>query len=159
MLTLSSVMQVILLEDVHKLGNAGELVKVKPGYARNFLLAKGAAVFADDSAIVTFERKREKLRAEAEGRRVAAEEYKKSLESAERIVVTAKAGETGKLFGSITKEAIAHAILDQLKIEVDRHKITVSKPITELGDHPIKVGLGAGVESDFVVQVDAVVAE
>lgn len=148
-------MQVLLLEDVDKLGTAGQLVKVKPGYARNYLLPKEIAVFADASTLAAFERKRQKLEAEAQERREAAEANKKALEEAERITLKARAGESGKLFGSITKEAIAEALLDQMKIEVDRHKIKVKEAINTLGEHPIKVGLGSSVESDLVVVVES----
>lgn len=148
-------MQVILVEDVDKLGRTGDLVKVKPGYARNFLLPRGAAVFASEAALTMYERQKEKFEAEAQKKRDQAEAYKESLKAAERITITAKAGEAGKLFGSVTNKAIAGAILDQLKIEVDRHKIKLPEAINELGEFPIKVGLGSSVEADIVVVVEA----
>lgn len=148
-------MEVILLEDVNKLGNAGELVKVKPGFARNFLLPKSLAVFADAASLKNFERRREKLEEEAQRKREEAEAKKQALQDVESITLTAKAGATGKLFGSITKELIAAALKDQLNIEVDRHKIKVSSPINSIGDHVIVVGLGSGIEADILVKVIA----
>ena len=149
-------MQVILLEDVDKLGKTGELHKVKPGFARNFLMPRGLAVFADPVTLEIFERKREKLEAEAEERRVQAEANKEALENAATITVQSKAGVSGKLYGSITKTMIADAIKAQLKMDVDRHKIKADANINAIGEYPIKVGLGSGLDSDLIVKVEPI---
>lgn len=154
MIEFLAAMQVILLEDIEKLGNTGEMVTVKPGYARNFLLPKGYALFADDATIAEFEKRKEKLEAEAQERRVKAEATKESIEDS-AVKVNARAGESGKLYGSITKEDMAQAIKEQLNLDIDKHKIRLKDNVNSIGDHKFQVGLGSGILVNLVLQVVA----
>jgi large subunit ribosomal protein L9 len=146
-------MEVILREDVQSLGKAGELVRVKPGYARNFLLPKGLAYEATEG---------NKKRIAAEGRarqarhateRTEAEQLASRL-GALTIALVAKAGEGERLFGSITSQDIADAVLAQ-GIELDKRKIELEHPIKTLGTHTVPVRLHADVQAELAVTVTA----
>lgn len=147
-------MEVILNEDIEKLGKAGDLVTVKPGYARNYLLPRGYALYADASTLRVFERRKAKLEEQAQKKREEAQARKESLERENNITIKVKAGATGKLFGAITKEIIADALKEQLNIEVDRHKIKIDSPIKAIGESIIKISLGSGIESEILVKVE-----
>jgi large subunit ribosomal protein L9 len=146
-------MEVILREDVQSLGKAGELVRVKPGYARNFLLPKGLAYEATEG---------NKKRIAAEGRarqarhateRTEAEQLAGRL-GALTIALVAKAGEGERLFGSITSQDIADAVMAQ-GIELDKRKIELEHPIKTLGTHTVPVRLHADVQAELAVTVTA----
>lgn len=146
-------MEVILREDVQSLGKAGELVRVKPGYARNFLLPKGLAYEATEG---------NKKRIAAEGRarqarhateRTEAEQLASRL-GALAIALVAKAGEGERLFGSITSQDIADAVMAQ-GIELDKRKIDLEHPIKTLGTHTVPVRLHADVQAELAVTVTA----
>lgn len=132
-------MKVLLIKDVYKLGRAGEVKKVADGYGRNYLIPQGLAVLATPGAL----KQAERIRAQAEIRRARLNEELKDL--AEQlngltIVFNARAGETGKLYGSITTQDIAEAIQQQTRYEVKRHQIE-TQPIRNLGEHSVRVRL------------------
>lgn len=146
-------MEVILREDVKSLGRAGELVKVKDGYARNFLLPQGLAYEASEG-------NRKRIAAESkarEARRIAergeAEAFAGRLAGAS-VVLTRKAGEEGRLFGSITAQDIADALATQ-GLTVDRRKIELTQPIKTTGAHTVPVRLHADVHAEVRVSVEA----
>ena len=148
--------QVVLRDDVDNLGRSGDLVRVKPGYARNYLLPRGLAAVATHGNVAQIEHERKvalaraaTLKAEAEAR--AIELGKVAVE------IAAQAGEGGKLFGSVGARDIA-AALSEKGVEVDRKKIQLSDPIKELGEHDVSVKLGyevAGTVKVTVVAADA----
>ena len=150
---MASALQVILTED-SVAGKAGELVKVKPGYARNYLLPKGMAVVADVFTMAKFEEHRAELERQAEARREAAEANKDKLGEDAAVTIMAKAGESGKLFGAITKEKIATAITEQLNVETKKDAITIANPIKALGQFNVKVDLGSNISTDVTVKVE-----
>jgi large subunit ribosomal protein L9 len=146
-------MEVILREDVQSLGKAGDLVRVKPGYARNFLLPKGLAYEATEG---------NKKRIAAEGR---AREARHATERAEAeqlasrlggmaITLAAKAGEGDRLFGSITSQDIADAVTAK-GFDLDKRKIELEHPIKTLGTHMVPVRLHADVRAEVAVTVTA----
>jgi large subunit ribosomal protein L9 len=141
----------ILREDVPSLGKAGQMVRVKPGYARNFLLPRGLAFEATDG-------NRKRVEAEAKARDVRANSDRaEAQELATRIgAVTlefrAKAGEDGRLFGSITSADIAHR-LEAAGVTVDRRKIELEHPLKQLGFHSIPVRLHHDVQAEVRVNV------
>lgn len=146
-------MEVILREDVKSLGRAGELVKVKAGYARNFLLPQGLAYEASEG-------NRKRIAAESkarESRRVAergeAEAFASRLAGA-NVVLTRKAGEEGRLFGSITAQDIAAALAAQGH-QVDRRRIELEHPIKTLGQHTVGVRIHPEVHAEVRVSVVA----
>ena len=143
----------ILQEDVLALGDAGDLVKVKVGYARNYLLPKGKAILATES----------KLKQLEHNKRVVEEKLAKQLKdiSALRdrlqdltLSVVAKSGEEGKLFGSVTSAHVA-ALLSEKGFEIDRRKITLSEPIKEVGDHKVPIRLRGEFVAEVTVSVTA----
>ncbi len=132
-------MKVLLIKDVYKLGRAGDVKKVADGYGRNFLLPQKLAVLATPGAMKTAE----KVRAQAEVQRAALNSELKDLaDHINGITLTfpVKAGETGKLYGSITSQDIAKAIQEQTRYEVKRQQIDM-QPIRELGEFKAHVRL------------------
>lgn len=145
-------MQIVLKETVHNLGGAGSIVKVKDGYARNYLIPRGLAIPATSGAhrhIQHIQRLAEKKRATE----IAdARDLKTKLEAL-KLVVEAKAGEKGKLYGSVTSTDIAAAIAAQ-GIEVDRRKIVLDHPLRSLGEHTVKLKIDPEVSAEFKVTVE-----
>ena len=147
-------MQVILLEAVENLGNIGDTVRVKPGYARNFLLPQGKAVPATEENLAEIEAHRVEFeRQEAE----ALEHVKARAEKLEgmQITVTRKAGEEGKLFGSVGTADIAES-LAEAGAEVERQEVRLpADTIRHVGEYPIVIHLHAEVEASVTLSVVA----
>lgn len=144
-------MKVILREDVENLGAMGEIVKVKDGYARNFLIPKGSAVVANEKSIRALEHEKRIIEERKKKLRSAAEQLAEKVTAAE-LSFTRKAGEEGKLFGSITSMEIAEALAEK-GIEVDKKKITIPEPIKRVGEHTVDVSLGLEVTAKVSVKV------
>ena len=145
-------MIVILKKDVKGTGKAGEVIKVSPGYARNMLIPRGLAVEATEGNIRNLE-KQEQIQKGNEAREKAkAEEIALKL-SKGNIVIKTKAGEGGRLFGSITNKDISEAIEKQLEIKIDRRKIVLENPIKELGEVNVEAKLYPEVIGKFTVEV------
>ncbi len=147
-------MEVLLLKDVPKLGQAGDGVRVSDGYARNFLIPRQLAVPMDEGA-----------RKQAEGIRAA---RKRQVEKEQRdaqalaarldgltVTFTARAGEQGKLYGSVTASDIAEEINRQHEIEVDRRRLVIEEPIRELGTHPVEIRISQSAVAHVSVVVEA----
>lgn len=144
-------MQIILREDIDKLGNRGDVVKVKDGYARNFLLPRRLAVNANESNKKIVEQERQAhLRKEAT-LKGQAEELGKLMANL-TIVIKQKAGENDHLFGSVTAQDIANA-LEAQKYTIDRKKIVLDEPIKQLGDYKITVKLHKDVSVEIPLSV------
>lgn len=145
-------MQIILMEKVANLGQLGDVVNVKNGYARNFLIPKGKAKRATQSAIEEFEAKRaelEKKQADLLGVAQARAEKLNGL----MVQVTEKAGVDGKLFGSVTNADIEAALKGQ-GFEVERAMIRMPEgPLKQVGDHPVTIALHSDVVAHIVVSV------
>jgi large subunit ribosomal protein L9 len=147
-------MEVILLESVENLGGIGDLVKVKPGYGRNFLLPQGKAALATKANMKAIEARRAELEKAAAAETKKAQERAKSLKGVE-LVVPANAGSEGKLFGSVGPIDIAEA-LAAIQIEVERSEIRMPDgPIGELGEFPIGIHLHSDVDAEILVRVVA----
>jgi large subunit ribosomal protein L9 len=145
--------ELILREDVPSLGKAGQMVRVKPGYARNFLLPRGLAFEATDG-----NRKRIDAEKQARDAKVTAEKAE-ALALAEKLAAatlnfTAKAGDDGKLFGSITSGDIAHE-LEARGFAVDKRKIELEHPLKHLGFHSVPVRLTHDVHAELRINVTA----
>jgi len=144
-------MEVILREDVEKLGNRGEVVKGAPGYARNFLLPKKLAVAATDSNRKIVEQERQAhLRKEAK-LKGEAEDLSKLL-SGVSVTIAQKAGENDQLFGSVTSKDIAEALATQ-NYTIDRRRIQLGEPIKQLGEYKVPVRLHKEVTVEVTVVV------
>jgi large subunit ribosomal protein L9 len=145
-------MQVILLEKVVNLGQLGDVVKVKEGYARNFLIPQGKARRATETAIKEFETRRADLE-KAQADKLAAAQAVQARLSGTKVQVTAKAGVDGRLFGSITNYDIAEALTKQ-GFEVNKAQIRMPQgPLKVVGDHPITVALHSDVTAEINVTV------
>jgi large subunit ribosomal protein L9 len=144
-------MDVILREDVEKLGARGQVVKVKAGYARNFLLPKRLAVAATEANKNIVEQERQAhLRREAK-QQGEAEDLAK-LMSGVTVTIAQKAGENDQLFGSVTSKDIAE-MLEKLNYTIDRRKIELENPIKQLGEHEVPVRLHRAVTAKVKVIV------
>lgn len=145
-------MIVILKKDVKGTGKAGEVIKVSPGYARNMLIPRGLAVEATEGNVRNLE-KQKQIQKENEAKEKAKAEEIASKLSKENIVIKTKAGEGGRLFGSITNKDISEAIEKQLGIKIDRRKIVLENPIKELGVVNVEAKLYTEVTGKFAVEV------
>jgi len=144
-------MDVILTENVKNLGTIGEVVKVKPGYGRNYLVPQGLAVEASEAKLKEVEHHKRQLNRKAEKLSQEAADVKARIEAVECTFVH-KASEEGKLFGSVTSMEIAESLAAQ-GIEIDRRKILLEQPIKELGEHSIDIKLNAGVNAIVKINV------
>ncbi len=131
--------KLILVESIHRLGEAGDLASVKPGFARNFLLPQGKALLATESRVKEFEHKRRIAEEKAAREQKDLQVVKQRLEAL-RIEIGARAGESGKLFGSVTAAQIADKIA-AAGLAVDRRRIDLREPIKEVGEHKVAVKL------------------
>lgn len=144
-------MKVILKEDVKSIGKKGTLVNVSDGYARNFLLPKGLAVEATAGALGEMKSKQDSERHRLEQELIQAKESAAKL-SGKTVKVVAKAGQNGKLFGSVTSKEISEAIKAQYSIAVDKRKIDVAD-IKNFGTYEAEVKFLQGVTAKVSVQV------
>ncbi len=147
-------MKVILSDDVEKLGRKGDVVTVADGYARNFLVPKGLAMVASRGSLKQAALM-QKARAEKDERDKRAAAGKVASLAATPVYISARAGEEGRLFGSVTKSDVARAIEDQLEEKIDRHDIRLDEPIRSLGTHQVEVHLHAEVNALVTVEVIA----
>ncbi len=145
-------MKIILLEDVKKLGKAGDVVEVADGYAANYLFPRNLAQEATKSGLKQVKQKQKALENKRRKQKQQAIELGKKL-SASNIVIHAKSGEQGKLFGSITSKDISEAIKKQHKLDVDKRKIALDEPIKALGEYKVTIKLLPEVETNICVQV------
>ena len=146
-------MKVILRSDVENLGRLGDLVEVKPGYGRNYLLPQGYAMLATPANLKVFELERKKLEAKTEALRGAAASQAAKIE-ANPVTIAMRVGDNDKLYGSVTSALIAEA-LEAQGIEVDRRRILLDSPIRALGDYAVRVRLHANVVAELALSVIA----
>lgn len=144
--------QVLLLEDVEALGRSGEIVNVKPGYARNFLLPQGVAVMADKRAL----RMQQRLQEERQKRAVV--DKKESEEMAIRIdgktiTKVVKVDHDGHMYGSVAISDLLHIMKDEMGVELEKKNIGLKHPIKATGVHVIPVKLKEGVNASFNLKV------
>ena len=144
-------MEVILREDVPHLGHIGDIVKVRPGYARNYLLPRGLATVADKRNLRVLEHDKRIVEDKRKRAMSAAEQHAKHLAST-TITIPARAGEEGKLFGSVTNIDIERALSDQ-GLTLERRRIRLDEPIKALGEYKVPIALAAGVQAEITVVV------
>ncbi len=147
-------MEILLKQNVEKLGSAGDIVKVKAGFARNFLIPRGLAM----PATAGLRKQSEQLKGAADRRRLR--ELATAQDLADRISATtltfaARAGESGRLYGSITSAQIADELAKTLDIEIDRRRIRLDQSLRELGEHEVTIHLVQEVNATFKVNVEA----
>lgn len=144
-------MKIVLRADVENLGNKGDLVEVAPGYARNYLVPKGLAIAASEGATRQAEAMRRSRQVRDRREKEGAEATARQL-AAKRIEIRARAGEGGRLFGSVTSTDIAEAVEAQTGVHLDRRKLHV-EPIKTLGTHEVPVRLHSDVEIPITIEV------
>jgi large subunit ribosomal protein L9 len=145
-------MKVILLQDVENLGKEGDVVEVRRGYARNYLLPRKLAVLATEASISQIEAIRRK-KVMAEEKELQEAQALKKLLDGRVLEFRKKAGETGKLYGSLTSKEIAERIAQEIGREFDRKYIDLEEPIKDLGEHRVRVNLGRGVTATLTVNI------
>ena len=148
-------MEVILKKDVQNIGEAGDIVTVKDGYARNFLLPQNLAEVATKGAKENREKNLARIKAKQEKLHAEALEMAKKLEELASIELSAKAGESGKLFGAITTKRLSEEIKAKTGLEVDRKTISLEAPINKVGSFSMLIKLTSKVKVTLGVVVSA----
>lgn len=146
-------MKIILKEDIPNLGKAGQIVVVKDGYARNFLIPKGLALLADEKNMKLLERQKKKFEEEAKKKRQDAESIAQRLRETQ-LVIKSKAGEDQKLFGSVTSKDIAKA-LEKEGFSIDKKQINIIEPIKRLGEYEVDIKLDANIVAKVKINIVA----
>lgn len=144
-------MKVVLKQDVKGQGKKGQLVNVSDGYARNFLLPRGLAIEADAQAMNDLKNKEEAARFHVEQDKKNASDTAKVLEG-KTLKMTAKAGQGGRLFGSVTTKEVAEALKNQFQVEVDKRKIAMAD-IKAFGSYEAEIKLHQGISAKITVMV------
>jgi len=146
-------MKVILLRDVSGLGEAGEVATVSDGYANNYLLARKLAIRATPGELKRLEQHRETIKRKQLGDKSKAAALEDQLAGV-TVRLKAKAGEAGRLYGSVTNAMIAEGLAAQHDLEVDRRAISIPYPIKMLGEHEVTIRLHKEVEATLKVEVE-----
>ena len=146
-------MKVLLIKDVKDQGKAGDIINVSDGYARNFLLARKLAVLAEGKALNEAQQKKQSEAYQLEKRKAKAKADKEALDTA-TVHVKVRAGESGKIFGSVTSKEIAQALTD-MGYEVDKKDVELKEPIKQLGRMMVDVKLFTGIVARVNVVVEA----
>ena len=148
-------MQVILKKDVQNLGEAGEIVNVKDGYARNFLLPQQMAEVATEGALKNREQNIARIHAKQEKLHQEALAIAEKIEKFGKLELSAKAGETGKLFGTITTKKLCEELAEKAGVEVDRKNVSLNAPINKVGEYTMLIKLTSKVKTELSVVVTA----
>lgn len=144
--------KLLLLEDVEALGRSGDIVNVKPGFARNYLLPQGLAVIANKQALRQQERLKEERQKKALADRQESEQLASRLDGI-TLTTVVKVDHEGHMYGSVTAHEIVHLLQDQQKFEVEKKNIQLKHPIKTTGVHVIPVKLKEGVTTSFNLKV------
>lgn len=144
--------KILLLEDVDSLGRSGDIVKVKPGYARNFLLPQGLAMVANKQALMMQEKLQEERKKKAVVEKRESEALAARIEGV-TLVKVVKVDHEGHMYGSVTTLDIVHLLNDHLKLELERRNIQLKHPIKATGVHTITVKLKEDVQATFNLKV------
>jgi large subunit ribosomal protein L9 len=144
--------RIILAGDIETLGRKGDVVTVADGYARNYLVPKGLAMVATKGTLRQAEDMR-RAREERERKRKEEAAAKVAVLASEPVYISARAGEGGRLYGSVTSSDIARAVAEQLEEAIDRHNVRLEDPIRRLGTHQVEVHLHEEVNALVTVEV------
>ena len=147
-------MQIILIQDVNNLGGANEVVTVKNGYARNFLIPQKFAVEASTSNLKQLEERLKQIRKKEEKMLAEINKVIAALQEGP-VTIGAKTGTSGKIFGSVTTVQVAKAVREQKGYEIDRRRIQLLDEIKELGSYKAKVDFGNGNETEITLEIVA----
>lgn len=145
-------MKVILLTDHEKLGQQGDVVTVRPGYARNYLVPRGLAIMATRSNLKNLSAQLASAAKRAQRDKDAAVQLGQRLEG-QAVTIGARTGVEGRLFGSVTAQQIVAAIKDQIEVNVDRRQVHLPEPLRQTGTHPVELRLHPDVRVEINVEV------
>lgn len=145
-------MKVILTRDVKDLGKTGQVVNVAEGHARNFLLPRKLAILADEGAMKALDAKKKLIETKGEKLQADAQAMAEKIANL-NVVITGKAGAGTRLYGSVTNQEIAAALLSQHQVKVDKRLIHISEPIKNTGEFVVPVKLYHDISADIHVQV------
>jgi len=145
-------MKVLLTKDVKGVGKAGEIKDVADGYGKNFLIGKGLALAATNEVLKKYESDQRKKAANEAAEIERLNELKAKLADI-KVVITKKLGDTGHLFGSVTKDEIAHALLEQHGIEIDKKELDAKHGIKTTGLHDLDLKLGHGIHATLRLEI------
>lgn len=148
-------MQVILKKEVQNIGEAGDLVNVKDGYARNYLIPKNFAEVATEGALKNREQNMARIKAKQEKIHQEALAKASEIEKLGQIELSAKAGESGKLFGTITTKKLCEEIKERANIDIDRKTVSLNAPINKVGEFTMLIKLTSKVKSELKIVVTA----
>jgi len=146
-------MDVILQKDVKNLGSKGDVVKVAEGYGRNYLIPRGLAIEATDKNMAELKMKKKQQKKREERELQEAQNIARKIDD-KRLVLKVKAGEKGRLFGSITTKDIAEKIQSDYGVELDKRKIELAQPIRTLGNYRVEIKIHPGVIATLNVVVE-----
>ncbi len=144
-------MKVVLRSDIENLGKLGDIVTIKPGYGRNYLLPQGLAMSATPSNLKKFELEHKKLQAHMDAIRATADALSKRI-SGIIMTIPMHVGDNDKLYGSVTTAMIAQNLFEQ-GIEIDRRRILLESNIRTLGEHRVRIRLHADIITEFIINV------
>lgn len=144
--------KLLLIEDVEDLGRRGEIVNVRPGFARNFLLPRGLAVVADKGALRMQARLQEQRRLQAIEDKKEAETIAAQM-SEITITTVVKVDHEGHMYGSVTAQDIVHLLQSQAKMALEKRSLQMKHPFKEIGVHTVNVKLNEGVVSSFTLKI------
>ncbi len=148
-------MQVILKQEVQNLGEAGDVINVKDGYARNYLIPQNFAEIATKGALEKREQNIARIKAKQEKLHKEALEVAKKLEELATLEMAVRAGETGKLFGTITTKRLAEEIKEKTNLDIDRKVISVDSAVNKIGEYRILIKLTSKVKAELKLIVSA----
>ena len=149
-------MQVILKKEVQNIGEAGDLVNVKDGYARNYLIPKNYAEVATEGALKNREQNIARIKAKQEKLHQEALAKAEQIEKLGSIELSAKAGESGKLFGTITTKKLCEELKEKSNIEIDRKTVSLNSPINKIGEYTMLIKLTSKVKTELKVVKESV---
>lgn len=147
-------MEVILLQDIDKVGDKHDVVDVKPGYGRNYLIPQGLAKIANARNMAVLDKLKAEEAAKEEARRAEYEAIAESLKD-KVVKIGAKAGASGKIFGSVTNVQLAAAMKDQLEIDIPRKKIDILEEVKDLGSYTAQINLHPEIVANLNFEVVA----
>ena len=148
-------MQVILKKDVQNLGEAGDVVNVKDGYARNLLIPQNLAEVATKGALENREKNIERIKAKQEKMHQEAVALTEKIQALVKLELAARAGESGKLFGTITTKKLCEELKEKANIEVDRKTVSLNAPINKVGEYTMLIKLTSKVKTELKIVVTA----
>lgn len=145
--------KVLLNQKIEKLGEIGEIVSVKPGYARNYLLPEGLATIPTAGEIKRIQKKKELFEKQYQDEKAQAEEIAKKLSTLNEVIIIAKGGEAGKLYGKVTTKDITDKVNEHLGTTIQRKQVLLKRSIGELGEYEVKLKLHNEVTTHIKVIV------